>query len=64
MSGRSNKGATAFLGGFLIAAAPLTYWMLGLTAGTAEWKFTLAIVVEFLAGFGARALYLRYQRNK
>lgn len=59
-----KEGAWAFGLGFFLAAIPLTIWLLTLEYGDNGLKVAVAIIVEFLAGFAARALYLKLIRHK
>lgn len=58
-----NDGKWAFGAGFLLAAIPLTFWLLTLTYGDNGWRVALAIIIEFSAGFATRTLYLRRSRK-
>lgn len=53
-----NKGALAFLLGFLVPAVPLTIWLLGLPHGDHGAKLAFVMLTEVLCGVGARSLYL------
>lgn len=59
-----NKGAFAFVLGFLVSAVPLTIWLLSLPYGDNGAKLAFAMVAEVLCGVGARSLYLRLASKK
>jgi hypothetical protein len=54
-----SNGSLAFLAGFLLAAIPLSYWLLTLEYGENGLKVSIAVIAEFSVGFVARALWLK-----
>ncbi|MDG1580844.1 hypothetical protein [Pseudomonas sp. GOM6] len=62
---RSNQGALPFLLGFFLAAIPLTFWLLSLSADESNGaEFLGALIVELCSGIAARELYLRIAGKK
>ncbi|ASJ88560.1 hypothetical protein [Pseudomonas aeruginosa] len=59
-----KRGGGAFLLGFMLAAVPLTIWLLSLGYADNSSEFALACLIQFISGFAVRALYLRRLRAK